>query len=224
MGIYTHFYYLPFYFQAVQTRTAVGSGIRTLPYIVVSTIFAIIAGAGTTIFGYFTPFMLAGGAIFTIGAGLLITLKVSTPIGMWVGYQVLAGAGAGMALQPPFIAVQAVLSEADLPVGNALTGFFNTCGAAIAVSVAQNIFAETLIKQLAETVPQVNADLIIRAGATNVAAVTPPSFLPLVLQAYNTGVTTAFTFAIAAGGLAFFFGLGVEWKSVKGKKLNAGMA
>jgi hypothetical protein len=133
MDIYIHFYYLPFYFQAVQTQTAEGSGIRTLPYIVLSTIFAIIAGAGTTIFGYFTPFMLAGGAIFIIGAGLLITLKVSTSIGMWVGYQVLAGADAGMALQTPFIAVQAVLSEADLPVGNALTGFFNTCGAAIAV-------------------------------------------------------------------------------------------
>jgi hypothetical protein len=190
----------------------------------VSTIFAIIAGAGTTIFGYFTPFMLAGGVIFTIGAGLLITLKVSTPTGMWVGYPILAGAGAGMALQTPFIAVQAVLSEADLPVGNALTGFFNTCGAAIAVSIAQNIFAETLAKQLAKTVPQVNPALIIGAGATNVAAVTPPILLPLVLQAYNTGVTTAFIFAIATGGLAFCFGLGVEWKSVKGKKLSAGAA
>lgn len=224
MGIYTHFYFLPFYFQAVQTQTAEGSGIRTLPYIVLSTVFAIIAGVGTTISGYFTPFMVAGGAIFTIGSGLLITLEVSTSTGMWVGYQLLAGAGAGMALQTPFFAVQAVVNEADLPIGNALTAFFNTCGAAISVSVAQNIFAQTLVEQLTETVPQINPEIIVGAGATRVAAVTPPKLLPLVLEAYNEAVTTAFIYAIATGGVAFIFSLGVEWKSVKGKKLSAAAA
>ena len=47
------------------------------------------------------------------------TLKVDSSIGTWIGYQILAGAGAGACVQIPFIAVQVVLEEKDMPIGNA---------------------------------------------------------------------------------------------------------
>ena len=34
--------------------------------------------------------MWFGSAIFAIGAGMLYTLKVSSPPGQWIGYQILA--------------------------------------------------------------------------------------------------------------------------------------
>jgi hypothetical protein len=69
-----------------------------------SVVFASVIGGGlVTVIGYFTPFMIVGQALFTIGCGLLSTLSVTSSTGEWFGYQVLAGVGLGMSLQvlPP---------------------------------------------------------------------------------------------------------------------------
>jgi len=62
--------------------------------------------------------MWFGAAIFTVGAGLLQTLKVDSSAGRWIGYQILTGIGAGAGVQIPFIAVQVVLSAKDMPTGS----------------------------------------------------------------------------------------------------------
>ncbi|KAI9699110.1 MAG: hypothetical protein M1836_003299 [Candelina mexicana] len=224
MGVYTHIYYLPFYFQAVKGTTAEGSGIRSIPYLVTITIASIIVGGSITTFGWYTPFMWFAAAIFTVGAAMLSTLKVDSSAGLWIGYQILAGTGAGSGIQIPFISTQAVLNSKDMPTGNALAIFFNSLGGAIAISVAQNIFSNTLIKQIPLLAPGVNTAAIIAAGATHVKEVTPPKSLAGVLQAYSVAVDRAFAMPIAVGGIAFIFSLFVEWKSVKGKKLIPGGA
>lgn len=119
MGLYAHIYYLPFYFQAVKGTTAEGSGIRTIPYLVSTTLASIVVGGSITAFGWYTPFMWLGAALFTVGAGLLYSLQVSSYAGKWIGYQLLTGIGAGASVQIPFIAVQVVLSAKDMPTGSA---------------------------------------------------------------------------------------------------------
>ncbi|KAI9708998.1 MAG: hypothetical protein M1812_007811 [Candelaria pacifica] len=222
MGVYTHIYYLPFYFQAVKGTTAEGSGIRTIPYLVTITLASIVIGGSITTFGWYTPFMWFGAAVFTIGAAMLSTLKVGSSAGRWIGYQILAGTGAGAGIQIPFISIQAVLNSKDMPTGNALAIFFNSLGGAISISVAQNIFSNTLIQQIPLLAPDVNPATIIAAGATHVKEVTPSGSLDGVLQAYSIAVDRAFIMPIAVGGIAFLFSLFVEWKSVKGKKLMPG--
>ena len=224
MALYTHIYYLPFYFQAVKGTTAEGSGIRCIPYLVSITLSSIVVGALITTLGPYNPPMWAGVVVFTVGSGLLHTLKVNSSIGTWIGYQILAGVGAGACVQIPFIAVQVVLEEKDMPIGNAVAIFFNTLGGAISVSIAQNIFSNTLIKQLPRQAPTVNPLVIVNAGATNIRDVTTSQQLPGVLLAFNKAVTTAFVLPIAVGGLAGLASLMMEWKSVKGKKMMPGGA
>lgn len=84
-----------------------------------TTIASIAVGASITAFGWYTPFMWVGAAVFTIGAGLLYSLQVSSYAGKWIGYQLLTGIGAGASVQIPFIAVQVVLSAKDMPTGSA---------------------------------------------------------------------------------------------------------
>lgn len=216
MGIYAHFYYLPYYFQVVQGTDATQSGIRTIPYVTSLSLFAIIAGALVQFLGFYAPFMWLGATTFTIAAGLMHTLQLKSPKGMWVGFQVLAGAGAGAAFQMPLLAVQCSVAEADVPVGNAMVGFFMTLGASISVSVAQNIFSNSLGRGLSG-IPGLNPQQIIDAGATGVRRVTPPQMLTYVLQAYNDSITAVFVFSIAAGGLAFLCSLFAGWKSVKSR-------
>ena len=58
----SHIYYLPFYFQGVKGTTAEESGIRTVPYLVSNTLFAIVTGGLVTALGYYTPFIWMGTA------------------------------------------------------------------------------------------------------------------------------------------------------------------
>ncbi|ETN36532.1 uncharacterized protein HMPREF1541_08810 [Cyphellophora europaea CBS 101466] len=224
MGLYTHIYYLPFYFQAVKGTTAEGSGIRTIPYLVSNTLFSIVIGATITFVGWYVPFTWFGSALFTVGSGLLYTLKVHSSAGEWIGYQILTGGGSGTCVQIPFIAVQVVLAKKDMPTGNAVAIFFNSLGGAISISIAQNIFANTLVKEVPRYAPGLDPQILLAAGATNVRSVVPPELLDGVLFAYNKAVTSSYILAVACGGLAACSSVLFEWKSVKGKNLMAGAA
>ncbi|EXJ71346.1 uncharacterized protein A1O5_05153 [Cladophialophora psammophila CBS 110553] len=224
MGLYTHIYYLPFYFQAVKGTTAEESGIRTIPYLVSITISSIVVGASITTLGPYVPFTWVGSAVFAVGSGMLYSLKVHSSTGTWIGYQILAGFGAGACVQIPFIAVQVVLNKRDMPVGNAVAIFFNSLGGAISISIAQNIFSNTLVKEIPRYTTGINPQTIIMAGATHIREVTPPSQLAGVLYAYNIAVTHSYILSIACASIAFLFSLGFEWKSVKGKKIEMGGA
>ncbi|KAI4128955.1 MAG: hypothetical protein LQ347_003961 [Umbilicaria vellea] len=224
MALYTHIFYLPFYFQAVKGTTAEGSGIRSIPYLISITIASIAIGGSITVFGWYTPFMWVGTVVFTVGCGLLYTLRVGSGAGHWIGYQILTGLGAGAGVQIPFIAVQVVLSAKDMPTGNAIAIFFNSLGGAFSISIAQNIFSNTLIQEIPKHTTGVSPATIIAAGATHVRDVTPPSQLQGVLLAYSLAINRAFILPIAVGVLAFGCSLFMEWKSVKGKKLMPGGA
>jgi hypothetical protein len=212
----------PFYFQAGKGTTAEGSGIRCVAYLVSNTVASIVVGGGITFLGYYTPFMYIGSVIFTVGCGMLYTLKLDSSASQWVGYQLLAGIGSGACIQIPFISVQVVLNEKDMPTGNAIAIFFNSLGGAVSISAAQNIFSNTLAKQLPIDAPGINPQAVISAGATHLREFVPPDLLRGVLTAYVKAVTTAFILPIATGGIAFLFSLGMEWKSVKGKNLLGG--
>ncbi|PQE06403.1 hypothetical protein CJF32_00002433 [Rutstroemia sp. NJR-2017a WRK4] len=221
MGMYTHIYYLPFYFQAVKGTTAEGSGIRTIPYLGSVIVSSILAGAGITILGFYKPFMITAGAIFTVGAGLIYTLQVASNVGRWVGYQLICGFGAGIGVQIPFIAVQVVLNSKDMPTGNAIAIFFNSLGGAISISIAQNVFSNGLVKYIPQYAPDVNPGIVYAAGATHLREVIPKESLAAVLKAYCLALDQSFVLAIAVGGIATGCACFVEWKSVKGKKIVA---
>ncbi|KAF2731180.1 MFS general substrate transporter [Polyplosphaeria fusca] len=224
MGLYTHIFYLPFYFQASKGTTAEESGIRTIAYLVSLTCSSIVVGGAITVAGVYAPFMWIGSAIFTIGSGMLYTLKLASPKGQWIGYQILAGIGAGASVQIPFIAVQVVTNDKDMPTANAMVMFFNSLGGAISISIAQNIFVNSLAREIPKYAPGMDPQVVIKVGATYVRQVVPKQLLAGVLEAYTKAIDSAFIVAIATAGLAFFVSLGMERKSVKGKKLMAGGA
>jgi MFS family permease len=223
-SIFLHVFFLPFYFQACLGTTAEGSGIRSIPYLVSNTLASIVVGTCVTVFGPYTPYLWLGSAIFTVGAGMLYRLQVDSSAAVWIGYQLIAGIGAGCAIQIPFIAVQALLDPADMPTGNALTIFFNTLGGAFSVSVGQNIFSNELAKQLEASVPPIVLEIVNLAGSTGLREAVPPQDLPAVLQSYNDAVTRTFIIPIVTGGIAFLISLWMPWGTVKGKNLLMGAA
>jgi len=77
---------------------------------------------------------------------------------------------------------------------------------------------------LASTIPSLDPQMIVQAGATGIRTIVSADQLPLILQAYNLAVRNVFMIAIATGGCSFLVSFGFEWKSIKGKNLAAGMA
>ncbi|KAL8866857.1 MAG: hypothetical protein Q9174_006038 [Haloplaca sp. 1 TL-2023] len=104
-------YYLPFYFQAVLSATALRSGVDFLALAVPQVVATVMAGGLATKTGHYFPLMLAGAIICSIGTGLLIMLGVGSSTLVWVIFMVVAGFGDGMCTNMPYTAIQAIIDE-----------------------------------------------------------------------------------------------------------------
>ncbi|KAF2749814.1 MFS general substrate transporter [Sporormia fimetaria CBS 119925] len=213
-------YFLPIWFQAIKGVSATKSGIMNLPTILGVVVLSIVAGGLITATGYYTPFMLAASILTPIGAGLLTTWETDTNSPKWIGYQFIFGAGVGVGLQQALIVVQAVLPDADIPMGTAIIMFCQTLGGALFISVAQNVFTNQLIKNLQAIVPGLSPGFVLSVGATEIKAVMPPEFLQGVISAYNAALTETYYVSVATGALSFIGVLFIQWKSMKGKKIG----
>lgn len=113
-GFFATIYYIPIYFQSVHGTTPIMSGVRNLPMIVAVSISTITSGWLVSKVGYYQPILLGGGALATIGSGLLYLLDTNSSTGEWIGYQILIGVGFGLAFQIPMIAVQGHTDPKDM--------------------------------------------------------------------------------------------------------------
>ncbi|TVY40037.1 Efflux pump [Lachnellula subtilissima] len=215
-GLTVHTFYLPFYFQSAKGTSAASSGLRMLPYIVTFSVTQMVIGSAVTILGVYLPFMWTGSAIFTVGAGLISSLKTTSDIGHPIGYQILAGYGFGSSMQLCATAVRASVSDRkDIPISSALTIFAPFFGGSLAAAVAQNIFRVELVRTLQHSAVAGNTTAIVAAGATSGQNVVPVVLKGIVREAYSFAVSRTFLLAVASGGLAFLCTLGIEWKNLK---------
>ncbi|KAK7749789.1 hypothetical protein SLS53_000368 [Cytospora paraplurivora] len=214
------FYYLPLWFQAIKGYSAVDAGIRSLPMVLPMVLSSITTGVLISKIGYYTPFMICGVMLLSIGAGLLTTLQVDTGEAKWIGYQVLYGSGMGMTFQAPNLAAQTVLQTHDVPIGTALMLSSQLLSGAIFVSVGQNVLDGELLRKLAG-LPGFDASTILNSGATTITAL-PEPLKSTVLVAYNAALRKVFQVGLIMTCLTIFGAATLEWRSVKHKKPGVG--
>jgi hypothetical protein len=219
-AFFTLVYFLPLYFQAIKGASAVKSGIMNLPLILSLVLMSMVVGVSITKVGYYTPFVIAGSVLLSIGAGLVTTFTTTTSSAHWIGYQIVFGFGMGMSMQQTLVAVQTVLPKADIPTGTALAMFSQTLGGALFISVAQNVFTNSLLKNVRAAVPGLDPAVVLGAGATELQNLIPEQFLGAVQVAYNGALVNTFYVAVATSVLSVVGAVFFEWKSVKGKKIE----
>jgi hypothetical protein len=217
-------YFLPLWFQAVKGASAVDSGLMNLPMLIAVVVFSVIAGIAVTMLGYYAPFMIVGTVLMGIGFGLITTFVPDTDRPMWIGYQVIAGAGIGLAMQQPLMAVQTVLDIKDVPTGTAVVVFLQTLGGALFVSIGQNVFTNKLVEGVIANVPGLDPAIVLGTGATSIQTTIPPEMLPGVTLAYSSALTRSFLVAAIMAAFTIIGSVFVEWKSVKGKKIEMAVA
>lgn len=214
-------YYLPLWFQAIEGATPLSSGLMLLPIIIAGLVSALAVGSLISWLGYPQPFLVAGAAIFTIGAGLLTTFQPHTERAHWIIFQIFAGVGPGLGLQAALMPVQVVLSDQDVAVGIAVENFGFVLGGALFIPMAQAIFVNRLISGLSR-IPRQSARTgapLSTAGVNQILAQFPKKSRPKAKAAYNEALLLTFWVATATGILSFLVGLGVDPRiSVKKKQ------
>jgi len=92
-------YYIPLYFQGARGTSATTSAIDLAPLVISFVVFSVASGILVTKLGYYVPFMIGGAALISVSSGLLSTLGVTTSPGIWIGFQIMSGAGLGISTQ-----------------------------------------------------------------------------------------------------------------------------
>lgn len=217
-------YFLPIWFQAVKGASAVKSGIMNLPMVLTLVLVSIISGIGVTVVGYYAPLMIASSVLMAVGVGLMHTFTPESNHQAWIGYQAITGIGIGLGMQQPLIAVQTVLDITMVPIGTSVIIFVQTLGGALFVSVGQSIFTNKLVDGLKQYAPSIDPKVVLNTGATSIQRTIDKQYLSGVTLAYNNALVETFLVAAAMASLTIFGSLAVEWKSVKGKKIEMGAA
>lgn len=196
-------YYLPIYFQVIDNVSPEMSGVRNLPLILTVTISMLASGAYISITGVAALIIVVGTALGTVCMELLYTLDVGTSEGKWIGYQIIGGAGWGIASQIPIITVQATAPAADLPEVTAILHFFQTVGGSFMVSAAQAALVNVFINVLPYSAPGVDPAAVVSTGATDLRTVFSADQILGILVAYMCGLKISFAIGLASTGIAF---------------------
>ncbi|KAF5498413.1 Efflux pump aflT [Colletotrichum fructicola] len=212
-------YYMPFYLQAAKGLSPSIAGLYMLALGGPETLATIASGTLITYTKHYVPMLVLGGAVFSLGSGLLSTLTTGSNAGQIIGYEVLTSIGLGFGGQVPLTALRNVLCEADIPIANGLNGFSQSLGVVLGAPIAQSVFMNTLTSHLGSRLQPGNVTKITDLGASNInPSHIDPQLLPFVAQAYRDASTTSLYVAVASAAMASAAGLLMEWKKLKTKE------
>ncbi|KAI1471099.1 MFS general substrate transporter [Daldinia caldariorum] len=216
-GTYVNVFFLPFWFQGVKGISPVWTGVDFIPLLLPQLVSLIVVGAIVKRFGHYVPYMIIGELICIGGQAMLTQIKPYSSTLYWAASFVVSGLGSGMAMQLPYTAVAIVLSDDDIPVGNAIAVLFYQLGGAIFISMGQTIIITTLLDLVPQRLLGVSAETVVTVGASNLAAITTtPEDLAVLQDIWNTAVARTMILGTVVVGATVPFTLGMGWlNSVK---------
>ncbi|EED23298.1 efflux pump antibiotic resistance protein, putative [Talaromyces stipitatus ATCC 10500] len=208
-------YYLPIYYQVVRGYSPAKSGYMMLPIIIAATIGALVHGFGTSVLGYYAPFMLFASITMPIAAGLITTFKISTSFAQLIIYTAFSGLAYGIGFSGPQNAVQTVLDAEDVPLGTSIMLFSQSFGPSVAVAVAQVLFVNQLSTNLDGLVPGVSGASIENMGLTQIVSSLQPERSAEVLVRIDKSLVQTWYLVIGLACATMIGSLLIEWRSVK---------
>ncbi|EPE37172.1 MFS general substrate transporter [Glarea lozoyensis ATCC 20868] len=209
-------YYLPLFFQAAQGVGVTESGIRQMALVLPEIVAVGLTGFVVTKWGYYVPYMIGGTVIGSIGAGLLTTLDVDTPTANWAIYLFIFGVGAGMSLQLPYTAVQAVLDPSDVATGNAIAVFSSQLSGAIGLSIGQDLLVHKLYIAIPQHTDAISPARVVEVGASALAEISPsPEVLAALRQSYADAMRWTLILAVASMCIAVPSSCAMEWLNIR---------
>ncbi|KAK3111464.1 hypothetical protein LTR53_013269 [Teratosphaeriaceae sp. CCFEE 6253] len=211
-------YYMPTYYQVIREYSPAKSGYMMLPIVIGFLVGMLIHGSGTTLIGFYTPFMLAGSVLMPLAAGLVTTWNLDSSLARLIAYSGLVGFASGIGFQGPQSAVQTTLPEADGPLGLSVILFGQHFGPALFVSIAQTIFTNRLAVNLHQVAPDLTTHAIENMGLGQLKAGVGPQKLQEVLLGFDRSLVQTWYLPLGLACASAIGSLMMEWRSVKEKR------
>ncbi|KAK1767678.1 major facilitator superfamily domain-containing protein [Phialemonium atrogriseum] len=218
-GFFPLVYYLALYFQAIQGDSAVEAGVKLLPLLISVVVTSVLSGGLVTVVGYYNPFVIPGMILFTVGAAMITTFSIDSPVKVWFGYQVICGLGIGVGFQIGILVVQNMLPLEWIPVATACVQFFQSLGGAVFIAVSQALFQNGLKDGIMRNAPGIPPEIFINSGASQVKQILQSlhaeQFTDAVLNAYLSGLRHTYYASMGCAGAAFVISCLLTWKKIK---------
>ncbi|KAH7369740.1 major facilitator superfamily domain-containing protein [Rhexocercosporidium sp. MPI-PUGE-AT-0058] len=217
-GVFTAAYWLPIWFQGVKGASPLSSGTMILPSVISQLIASLICGGLVQKTGYYLPEVIGGNCLVLAGAALMSSMQPGTPMGNWIGYQILLGTGRGFVMQLLVTAIQTNLPAEDASLGSAYVLFAQYFGGAIFAAVTKTVFTSSIGPAISKYAPDLDPALLINSGVTELRHVVPAQYLEGAILAYNQSINHVFDVQLAAASAALLTGCFVGWRKVNAKK------
>lgn len=135
---------MPLYFQSAKATSALRSGVLLVPLIVMTAAFGVLTGILIHRTGRYRELIWIGTVFLTAGYGSFIALTPTTPIGAIVGFQLLAGIGAGLLFEPSLVALQAFSEQDDVATATSTFAFIRSLAISVSIILGGVVFQNSM--------------------------------------------------------------------------------
>ncbi|KAF5023554.1 hypothetical protein F66182_4421 [Fusarium sp. NRRL 66182] len=227
--LFTLLQYVPFYYQAVQLETVIGSAVSMLPTNIISVLSAV---GGVIIIGIIGSGYRWGILLFwvmaTVGSGLLILLDQRSGSSMRLGLPVICSAGIGALMRLLHLPMQAGVSDVNdtgLAIGILLT--FRLMGGLIGLVVGSTIFSNVFASSIPSLAELPDSLAVLQDADKAVGFIPqlrtldlPGEVLDPVLRAYLAALRAIFYTMTGFGGLGLLSSFFIREHSLEKKELG----
>jgi MFS family permease len=212
-SLYIPVYYIPIYFQFVESDTPLKSAVRLLPFVLIAVFVNLFSGFLLTRVKYYKLVYFISGALIILGGALFYKyLDPSVNAGTIYGISIVTAAGTGLTLQIGYTIASLKVTGED--VGNviSLQNLAQIGGTTCALVIAGQVFQSSAIRNLT----RVLADLGFSSADIRNAVAGSQSKLfseleghtkEQALLAVTQAIQQSFILVIAAGGLLVGVGI-----------------
>lgn len=205
IAMFASILYIPQYQQIVRGNSPTESGLLMLPLVFGLFTASIVSGRLISKTGHYRIYPIIGTLVLGIGIWLFSHLGLTTSHWLLSLWMVIIGAGLGLFMQVPTLAVQNTVARAQMGTATSTVIFFRSLGSSFGGAIFGNVLINRLGRHIHEVLPQA-ANIASTAATTGIAQL-PAAVRQPVLLAYIRSFHDMFLWALPFVAAAFVVAL-----------------
>lgn len=227
-SVFVIVYYLPIYFQFVNSDGALMAAVRLLPFVVIAVAVNLVSGSLLHFIKLYKVIFLIASVFLLVGGGPLVAyLKPSTTTGTLYGLSILAAVGSGLSMVTGYTVSTLTTKPEDTGAGLKMQNVAQIGGQVIALAVAGQIYRSRAIENLRSTLAGHGYSYAEIWGA--VAGAQSTLFEELegtlrdrAIDAISQAMRMTFVLVPVAGAVMFVAAMLMKWEKLFGHAVAVG--
>jgi hypothetical protein len=120
-----------------------------LPITITEALMGITVGVLIHRTGHYLEIIYLGVALMTVGNGLYTLFSATSSLTSVIGFQIIAGIGAGALFEAPLLGLQAIVSQHDTATATGTFGFVRNLATSLSIVIGGVIFQNSMDLQVA---------------------------------------------------------------------------